>query len=174
MVRIVNPNDTEAQAVLEISDLSGETVEQIDLPLRPNTVIDYPITTLPNGTYSLRLSSDLPVAMSGRVAPMQPDEFGWQPSSPQLSDEVIAAVPDGPNATLTLTNTGDDARTVTIDGDEVEIAAHASHALESSGEIEILGAEGLYAAVNYSTGGQIASFPVQPGNADAEPVEVVR
>ncbi|WP_125106935.1 DUF5719 family protein [Gulosibacter massiliensis] len=173
-VRLANPNDSVTSASLELYGEDGSQTAQIDLELQPNVVIDYPITSLASGNYSVRVDADQPVTISGRVAPMEADEFGWLPSSPTLSDDVMVAVPSGPSATLSLTNFTDEARTVTIDGDEVTLEPNATHRVDAAGEIELVDADGLYAAVSYAAGGRIASFPVQPGNADAEPIQVTR
>lgn len=173
-VRIANPNEEAASATLQFYSDAGEQVASVDFDLQPNTVIDYPVTSLASGTYSIRAEANQPIAISGRVAPMQPDEFGWQPSSPALSDEVMVAIPSGPSPQLSLSNFSDETRTVTIAGDEVTLAPYATERIDASGEVEILGAAGMYAAVSYAEGGRIASFPVQPGNADAEPILVTR
>jgi hypothetical protein len=173
-VRLANPNDTATNASLQLYTEDGAQAEQIDLELQPNVVIDYPITSLASGTYSVRVESDQPVAISGRVAPLEAGEFGWLASSPTLSDDVMVAVPSGPSATLSLTNFTDAPRTVTIDGDEVTLEPNATHRVDAAGEIELVDADRLYAAVSYAEGGRIASFPVQPGNADAEPIQVTR
>lgn len=173
-VRIANPNEEAASATLAFYSDAGEQVGSVDFDLQPNTIIDYPVTSLASGTYSIRAEANQPIVISGRVAPMPPDEFGWQPSSPALSDEVIVAIPSGPNPQLSLSNFSDETRTVTIAGDAVTLAPYATERIDASGEVEILDAAGMYAAVSYAEGGRIASFPVQPGNADAEPILVTR
>ncbi|SJM58899.1 DUF5719 family protein [Gulosibacter sp. 10] len=174
-LRILNPGDAEATATLTAYEEDG-TAHSQELELAPGRIIELPYADVPEGEYTIVLESSAPVLLAGRVAPLDGAEFGWVPASPELVSEELVPVPEGPNPRLSLYNPGDEPREIEIDGAAVTIEPHGTYTedVDAGGTVPLSNVDGLSGTIHYSGTAQLSSIPVLPGNADAEPIGVVR
>ncbi|MGO1544681.1 MAG: DUF5719 family protein [Gulosibacter sp.] len=175
-LRILNPNEEVATATLSAIDANGEVAHTQEIELAATRIVELPYADVPEGEYTITLDSDLPVLLSGRVSPLDGNEFAWVPSSSTLVGSELVPIPEGPSPRLAIFNASEEATEVQIDGQAVTIEPLATHTVAVTGgdAVEIEGGTGLTAAVHFSAPGQLASAPVVPGNADAEPIRVVK
>ncbi|HEX2247007.1 MAG TPA: DUF5719 family protein, partial [Arthrobacter sp.] len=70
------------------------------------TVSAIPLDSLPQGSYSVQVTSDVSVVASARVSrgtgEGDPVDFGWAPSTDRLGSEHLAIVPGGVNSRLSF------------------------------------------------------------------------
>lgn len=175
-LRILNPNDAAANATLTAYDEHGAVAYSEELELASMRVVELPFADVPEGEYTITLEADQPVLLAGRVSPLDGDEFAWVPSSSSLVGNELVPVPEGPDPRLAVFNPSEEAREIQVDGVAVTIEPWSTYRTSvDAGEVVSLdGAEGLTAAVHYSGAGQLASLSVRAGNADAEPIRVVK
>ncbi|EMY32830.1 hypothetical protein D477_018079 [Arthrobacter crystallopoietes BAB-32] len=86
---------------------------QVELPgggvltAAAGSVLSIPLDSLPAGTYSADISSDVSVAAAARVSrgtgEGDPVDFGWAPSSVRLGSDHLAIVPPGVSSKLSFT-----------------------------------------------------------------------
>ncbi len=131
---------------------------------------------MPEGEYTITLEADVPVLLAGRVSPLNGNEFAWIPSSAALVGNELAPVAEGPDPRLSVFNPADEERDVTINGTSVTLAPHETYqaTVPAGSTVALDDASGLTAAMHYSGSGQLASISVRPGNADAEPIRIVK
>ncbi|KAB1644735.1 DUF5719 family protein [Gulosibacter chungangensis] len=175
-LRILNPNDEIVTGTLTAYDLNGEAVYSEDLELASYRVVELPFAEVPEGEYTITLDADQPVLMTGRVSPLDGNEFAWIPSSSSLVGDELVPVPEGPSPRLSVFNPTADAREVEVNGATVSIEPLSTYQADVSGgsTVSLGSAEGLTAALHYAAAGELASAPVRPGNADAEPIRIVK
>ncbi|WP_245575505.1 DUF5719 family protein [Gulosibacter molinativorax] len=175
-LRILNPNEEDTTATLTAYAADGSVAYSGELELTSMRIVELPFADVAEGDYTIRLDADRPVLLSGRVSPLDRNEFAWVPSSSTLVGDEIVPVAEGPNPRLAVYNPTEEAREVEVDGSTVTIEPLATYETDVSAAstVELHGVAGLTAAVHYSAGGQLASAPVRPGNADAEAIRVVK
>lgn len=175
VVRMMNPGDTDLNATITFISASGERTTH-EVPLTAGRVVDMPITTLPEGEYTIVVDADAPILASGRMAPLDGGEFAWIASSPEINGKTMVSIAEGPNPKLALANPSDADRTLKVNGKDVRVRAGATVYMDepSGADVTLDNAEGIYAAVYYSGSGAISGMPVLSGNPDATPIQVVR
>lgn len=136
------------------------------------------------GTYTVRVDADVPVTAavwetSGFAAG---DDFAWYPAASRLNVPSLVAVADGPGGTLTIAAGARDAVVEVAAGagaaasETVTVAAGtaASIAVDAGETYRLVGdTDDFSAALTYQGDGALASVPVLPGDAAAEPIVVV-
>lgn len=100
-LNVVVPGASDATVELRVFGPDG----QVTLPgggvfnVAAGTVSAIPLDSLPQGTYSVEVTSDVSVAASARVSrgtgEGDPVDFGWAPSRDRLGSEHLAIVPGG-------------------------------------------------------------------------------
>lgn len=175
-LRILNPNDETAAGTLTAYDLNGEVAFSQEIELSSYRVVELPFAEVPEGEYTITLESDRPVLLTGRVSPLDGNEFAWVPSSASLVGAEIVPVAEGPAPRLSVFNPTADAREIDVDGQAVTVEPFSTHQanVAAGSEVALNGVEGLTAALHYSAAGQLASASVRPGNADAEAIRIVK
>lgn len=173
-VRLLNPGDAETTVALQVLDENGKVAFRDDVPVAPNTVFDYPVGTVPDGKYTIRVDAPTPIVAAARVAPLDSSEFGWLASSPALSDSALIAVPEGDSPRLAVMNPGE-TREITVNGKRVKIAEGATYETDISGDtVELAGVSGMRAAVHFVAPGAYSGFPVHPSISEGDTITVYR
>ncbi|MRX42880.1 DUF5719 family protein [Agromyces kandeliae] len=183
-LRLFAPDQAEASAVVEVHDEGGAVVSQVDVTLAPGQATDLPLGTLEPGSYTVVVDADAPVVAAARSTVLGQGEdpiladLAWSVATGALLDRAAVAIPDGPGASLRLSNPDDEevAATVTIDGSERSVAVpaggSASVAVQGGDRVILDGVEGMHAAVTFEGGDVLASMPVAPPGPLDSPVRV--
>lgn len=173
-LRLMNPGEDNLMATVRFLRSNGEATE-MEVPLDAGRVTDMPITTLPEGDYTVVVEAETPILAGGRMAPLDGGEFAWLAASPQLQGKTMVAIAQGPNPKLALANPSDTERTLSVNGAQVRVRPRATVYIDepASTAITLDDADGIYAAVYYSGTGELSATPVLLGNPDATPITVV-
>jgi hypothetical protein len=179
-VRILVPGTFDGEVTVVARTSDGSTSEPRTVSASAGSVIDVPLDDLSPGEYDLLIASNEPVVAAAHSASTRDerDDFAWFASALPLDGTTTAAVASGREATISLVNTTDDARTVTVasagDDAEVEVPAGGSirHDVSGGRVYEMSGTEGLHAAVTMLSDEGYASYPVSPPSAASDPVVV--
>lgn len=174
VVRMMNPGEKDVTATVTFLRSNGEATE-MQVPLNAGRVTDMPVTTLPEGDYTVVVEAETPILAAGRVAPLDGSEFAWLSASPELQGKTMVAIAQGPNPKLALANPSDEERTLTVNGAEVRVRPRTTVYMDepAGASITLDQADGIYAAVYYSGSGELSAAPVLLGNPDATPIRVV-
>lgn len=175
VIRLLNPTEEALDAKITFLSASG-TATEMQVPLMAGRVVDMPVTTLPEGDYTVVVETDKPILAAGRIAPLDGNEFAWLAASPELRGKAMVAIATGPNPKLALANPSDTERILTVNGESVRVRPRSTVFMDQPGgkSIELDDADGIYAAVYYSGTGELSAMPVLSGNPDATPIEIVR
>lgn len=182
ILRLLSPGkDTTAHVTVRAV---GETriANSFDVDLTTDTPVEVGLSNLDPGLYTVYVDAESAVLAGVRVqdgvAPGS--DFAWIMPAPELADEVLAAVPAGPSATMFLTNDGDADVTVTLSplsggeaqkltvpaGSSVSAELHVStvYSLDPTGPV--------HATVAMMAKGALAVWPVWPGAAAQQSIVV--
>lgn len=182
VLRVYVPGEQSAEATIRVIPEDGVgTGTSFAFTFDAGRVADVPIPDLADGSYTVRVESDVPLVAAGRVsaAAGERTDFAWLASSPALSDVAPVTIANGPDPVLHLANPGEESVTVTIDGVgaedlEVEVAAGAAVSLpvEPGASYVLSGFTRLHAAVTVGADGMTARYAVAPPGVGSSPVLV--
>ena len=182
VLRLFAPGEDEAEVTVSLVPEDGaQTGSTFDLSLDAGAVAEISLEDVPTGTYTVRVSSSVPLAAGVRAtsAVGATSDFSWYTPSLQLQERAQLTVAPGPTPVLHLTDAsgtesvvelaqiGGAATTVTVPAGGsalVPLTAETSYLLTGFGS--------LYGAVTYSDGAQLARFGVQPPGATSDPIVV--
>ncbi|WP_157802212.1 DUF5719 family protein [Diaminobutyricimonas aerilata] len=178
VLRLFVADDADVTARVSVVPDDGSTTgASFDLPLEAGRVTDLPLDNLTDGSYTVHVEADAPIVGAVRLSQVGATgavDVGWLPAAPPLSDDALVTIARGGSPTLYLANRTDDAVTAEVSGQAVEVPAGSSARVPvaAGSTVPLAGVEGLYAAVTITGDGAIASYPVLPRSASADPVRV--
>lgn len=159
-----------------------EVVRQLSVPLDAGIPAEVNLDGLETGMYTVDVTAEVPVVgavrqVSGIGAGA---DFAWMTPAPQLSSEVLIAVPNGPRPQIHLVNSGDSAVSATLAptaggaAQEIAVPAGGTAAIDlSQGSTYSLTMDApVHAAITMAGTNQIAGWPIWSGAAAADPVTV--
>jgi len=182
ILRLLSPGaDTTAHVTVRAVGQS-RVASSFDVDLTADTPAEVGLSNLDPDLYTVYVDAESPVLSGVRVqdgvAPGS--DFAWVMPAPEIPDEVLVAVPNGPAATLFLVNDGDADATVTLkpmSGGEpqkitvpagssasVDVQARTVYSLNPSGPV--------HASVAMTAKGAVAAWPVWPGAAAQQSIVV--
>lgn len=191
-VLVKNPDYPVSLLRLMATDQSGEAsitvrsdeevVRQLSVPLDAGIPAEVNLDGLDTGMYTVEVTAEAPVVGAVRQVTGigAGADFSWMTPAPQLSGEVLIAVPDGPHPRIHLVNAGDSAVSATLTpsagGAAQEIAVPAGGTADidvSQGSTYSLTTDApVHAAITMAGTNQIAGWPIWSGTAAADPVTV--
>ncbi len=183
VVRLLAPDDEDADATVSFHDAAGATLGSVEVALRAGLVADVPVPTLSATVVDVRVRADGPVVAAARVTTGDPDDdagsdFAWYAAAPELVDAVAVAIAPGPSPRLVLASDGE-ARAVRVtegSGAErvVEVPAGGSTSVTVSGGdvLRLDDATGVHASVTYADATESAAYAVLPPGALDAPIRV--
>lgn len=182
VLRLLSPG-ADTEAVVTVREVGESTAAaEFTFPLESDEPTQFSLAGLEPGDYTVHVDADAPVLAAVReqegVGPQT--DFAWLTPAPELSGEVLVAVPAGPAARLFLVNDGDSDVTVRVqdrDGAEpveVTVAAGSSAAVpvQSSSVYSVDASGPVHAAVAMSAAGALAVWPVAPGAETEQTITV--
>jgi hypothetical protein len=195
-VRLLAPGTTEAHVtVTATSETTPGVGATSHITMQGGTVREVTFDHLIDGSYTVQVTSDVPVVAAARTvdaaAPASGDQsataqaeaatqdFAWFVASAPLGQKSVVAVPPGSAPTLHLSNeTGSDA-SVTLTprtGAAQKVAVPAGKGVAvpvtARGSYTLEGAEGLRASVSLTGDAQSSSFALNPPGPLAQPITV--
>ena len=178
VLRLLVADDADITARVSVVPDDGSTTgASFDLPLEAGRVTDLPLDNLTDGSYTVHVEADAPIVGAVRVSQVGATgavDVGWLPAAPPLSGDALVTIARGGSPALYLANRTEDAVTAEVAGKAVEVPAGSSARVPvtAGSTVPLAGVEGLYAAVTITGDGAIASYPVLPRSAAADPVRV--
>jgi len=183
VLRLYVPGDDaldEGTAVATVAIVASDGVStgaSFTADLEIGRVTEVPVEGLTDGTYSVTVTTRLPVVAGLRassVAPADgenagPSDVAWIGATTKLTGETLVAIAGGPDPVLHLTNPGAESVEVEVrelDGSSstltVPARASATTVVAAGSAYTLSGFAALYAAVSYSGDGQLGGYGVQP------------
>ncbi|WP_091231866.1 DUF5719 family protein [Microbacterium sp. 3J1] len=182
VLRMLAP-EADTQASVTVREV-GETTaaDEFSVPLIAGQPQELSLSSLSPGTYSVHIDAEAPVLAAVRVqdgAGPQTD-FTWITPAPELEEQVLVAVPDGPAAELMIVNDGDEEATVrieTVDGgepQELTVSAQSSASVEVTDRTvySVSASSPVHAAVTMTAAGALAAWPVWPAAGAQQSITV--
>jgi hypothetical protein len=176
----------------EMDVAGGQTSE---LPLDSAEATDTGGVAIPDGSYTVVLTSDRPIVGGVRVSTVQdtagadatassdtvapPCDFAWYASAPLLGGDTEISVAAGPSPVFAAMNPGTTDITVVLDaGDgsplslKVPAGAAASLPVAPGTSYLLRGAKGLAASISYAGNAQLAAYPLTSPRPVSGPITV--
>lgn len=172
VLRLMSPG-VDSEAVVTARAL-GETSasSEFTFPLVADEPTQVSLSTLEPGTYTVHVDSDAPVlaAVREQDGAGPSTDFAWLTPAPEISDDVLVSVPEGPDARLVLANDEDADAAVTVepvDGGtpiEVTVPAGSSAAVDVDPRTvyRVATSVPVHATVSMIAQGALAAWPVWP------------
>ncbi|WP_435743856.1 DUF5719 family protein [Microbacterium sp. PMB16] len=173
VLRLLSP-DVDTQARISVTpEGSSASAAEFTVPLVADEPAEVALSGLEPGTYSVEVDADSAVVAAVRQqdGSGRDTDFAWVTPAPEIDSDVLVAVPSGPAPQLHLTNTADEAATVTLEATDggpsqevsvgpgeyvsVDVAARATYRLGTSGPV--------HASVSMTAPGAIAVLSLRPG-----------
>lgn len=175
ILRLYAPGEGTVQATISVIPADGAgTGTSFTFELDAGRVSDVPFDELPDGTYTVRVITDVPTIAGVRVssADAERTDVAWLSATPALSDAALVSIPDGENPLVHLANPTDADATITVAGVTVELPAGASVAVpvEANTTISLESVLGLHAAISLNPSGLLGRFPVLPAGEGASTI----
>ena len=183
IARMLAQQDADVTVTVTESGPDGGVVGDPDrVELQAGSPLEVDLGALPEGEYTVTVDSSAPVV----AAVWQTTGFGagsdyaWHTAAPDVAQPTLFAVPDGPQAALSVVNTGSDEATVTLteqggDSEDVEIAAGESVSVPvTAGRLYTIdpGGATVRASVGFASREAIGSFALWADAARPAPVVV--
>ena len=161
---------------------NDDVVRELSVPLDAGIPTEVNLDELEAGVYTVDVAAEAPVVGAVRqVTGIGPGaDFAWMTPAPELSSEVLVAVPNGPRPRIHLVNAGDAEASAVLTpaaggaAQEITIPAGGSGAVDvSQGTVYSLTMDApLHAAVTMAGTDAMAGWPIWSGAAAAEAVTV--
>lgn len=160
-----------------------KVVQQTSVPLDAATPVGVNLEGLDVGVYSVSVEAESPIvgAVWQSTGATAGTDFSWMTAAPEITSEMLVAVPVGPSPRLHLVNSGEVDTTVTLAptngaaGAEVTVPAGASvvvDALANTTYALAVDDGGVHAAVVLSDVNQLAGWPLWPAASERKAITV--
>ncbi|MET0933013.1 MAG: DUF5719 family protein [Mycetocola sp.] len=168
-------------AISFASEQGAEAPLPLNYSIPTGVVNEITLTNLPAGSYTVSITSDLPLVAAARTTAVadESSDFAWFGSSAPLDENSRLAVAPGDGARLHLFNPTADALDVVLtdrSGTESRIAVPAGAAVAPAVvggmAYSVSGAGGAHAQVSFEGADGFSAYAIQPANPLATPVTV--
>lgn len=184
------PEDSTFNGLSFQTDVAAGQVSELGLDSAADT--DSGKVSIPDGTYSVVITSDQPVVAGVRVSTAvdapgdvgaasdssaPSSDFAWYASAPELTDDTAVSVAAGPSPILSAVNPGKTAITLhLVQGvTDVTLAVPAGGSASISvapGSYLLRGGRGLVAAISYAGSAELASYPITSARPVSGPIVI--
>lgn len=182
VLRLFVPGEGSIQSTISVIPEDGVgTGTSFALEVDAGRVVDVPIDELADGSYTVRIVSDVPMISAVRVTTVTDgaSDFAWLSSATALSTRAAVTVAPGTAPVMHLANLGQEAIVANLaasTGDDltVRIAAGATASVRVAGgtTYELTGFDTIYAAVSLVDKTGIARYAAHPPGVGSTPVVV--
>jgi len=174
--------DQAVQATVTIRSDDDAEPQTLAVPLEAGTPTEVSLEGLEPGVYSVEVEAEAPVVGAVRqVTGIGPGaDFAWMTPAPELSGDIVFAVPEGPRPRLHLVNSADVDAAVTLapaaggEGEQLTVPAHGSLVVDVAQDAAYSLATDapVHAAVAMAGTDAMAGWPIWPGAAAEDAVTV--
>jgi hypothetical protein len=183
LVRLLAPNGP-ATATVTVTATASSTpaIDPVTVTLPAGSPVEVELDGLAVGDYTVHVDAEAPVIAAAwqTTGFGAGSDFAWYLPAPEIAAASLFTTPAGPAPTLSIANTGDAERTVTVTavggspfGVDVAPGATATVRLAARSVYDIdPGGTGVHATIALSGDGALASYPVWPSDAAAPPIVV--
>ncbi|WP_025155530.1 DUF5719 family protein [Leifsonia aquatica] len=180
-LRVFVPGETDADITVGVVGEEGTSAGTSHAQtVKAGHVAEIPLDGLKDGSYTVTVNSSVPVVAAARTSVIgsKTRDFAWFVSSPPLGRTLLAAVPNGPGATLHLANAAEQDRTVTVQasgGSPTKLVVPAEGAANvnlHAGRYTVSGTDGLRGSISFAADGATSSFALEPPGPLASAIEV--
>ena len=181
-LRVFVPGTADASmTVTATSEQVGAESVSFTITAAAGRVSESPLRDLPDGTYTLSVSSSVPVVTAARTSVIEAGalDFGWYQSALAQSNDFLAPIAAGPNPRLHLSNQGSSPVTVILTPTSgakvtVQVPAQGSVGVVVAGATTYAAAAtgALVASVGYSGGGQLSAYSLTRPNPLEAPIVI--
>jgi hypothetical protein len=177
-----------------LSETGKPTGTAIKADLEPGKVTDFPLDSVPDGSYTVTVTAPVPLLASVRVSTAgsavvaDQTDFAWLTAAPLLTTTALVTVATGMTAAIHLDNPTKNSEKVTLQpvGDaptagttgsgDLTVTVPAGSAVTTpvvGGTTYRLGGyTGLYAAVSGVTNGGVTGYVVSPSEQGSTPIRI--
>ncbi len=204
IVRIANPGAEDATVEVSVvpltpgasgtsfvAEVAAGGVDEFDLDSGSDT--DGAGLALPDGTYTVRISSDQPVVTGVRVStavdpgelpadgePVAPEsDVAWYAAAPALEGDTLVTVAPGPDPQLVAVNPTDADVTISLDAQDgtdstllVPAGGTSQVAVEPGVSYLLSDAAGASVAISYAGEAQLAAYQLAPARPVSTPLTI--
>lgn len=181
-IRVFVPGTETAQVTLDfVGEQGGEDPPPITYEVEGGVVSEVTLTNLPAGSYTVGITSDLPLVAAARMTAGagETSDFAWFAASAPLAEETKIAIAPGQGPVLHLVNPTDaDLEVILTDGSGAETAVEVAAGDATGARVRentaysVSGADGIHAQVTYEGAAGFSAYAIQPANPSASPVTV--
>jgi hypothetical protein len=185
-LRVYVPGGKAATATITVLAENGSvTGKPLTAAIKPGTVTDLPLDELSDGSYTLVITTTVPMVASVRVstvgsaAVQSVSDFAWMTAAPLLTSDTLVSIPTGMTSALHLDNPSAKPVVVTLhalSGTDLSatIPAHSatSVSVASGTTYRMTGFGALYASVSGVTDGGITGYTVIPSARNQSPLRI--
>ncbi|MFE1665599.1 DUF5719 family protein [Microbacterium sp. P02] len=186
VVRVLAPTaDATATITVASADAATASLPPSTVPLTAGHPAEVELPGLALGSYTVTVTAETPVVAAVRqvAGSGEAADYGWYSVAPEVTLPSLFATTSGPDAVLTIANSGDVDATVIVSPrsgsgalSTVTVPARGSSAVPLAGRTVYLldagGAPGVHAEVSMAGDGALAAFPVWSADAAARSISV--
>ena len=190
-IRVVAPGDKDSKVTVTLLSSTGEKTEY-SAQLKAKKAVQLPLTGIADGTYTVIVTSEQPIAAGVRTVqdsltdataapgtPITGGDFAWMSSSSFLTDEILIPIPQGTAPTVTFYNPGRDTAEVTLSAQgqkdivlSVKKGEMVTSPLMAATNYPVTGATGLLGGLSFSGPGLGSAIALNPANVLGSPITV--
>lgn len=174
---------TDQAAEVDVTVRSADgVVQRLSVPLEAATPAEVSLSGIEAGVYSVEVASETPIVGAVRqiTGIGAGADFSWMTPAPELSSEVVFAVPAGPDPRIHLVNSAATEAAVTLaptaggEGEDITVPAGGAVLVDVSEDTTYSLASDipLHAAVTLAGEDEMAGWPIWPGAAAQDAVTV--
>jgi Family of unknown function (DUF5719) len=183
VLRMFVPGTQPASASITVTPDDGGQPVGVEFDLQPGKVSEFPFEHFEDGSYTVKISSDVPLVAGARtstVGTTGASDFAWLESADVMRGQAMVAPGSAAAATLHLVNPTATAARVTV-ADLGSAAAATTVTVPAGGSATVPledttyrlgGFDALHIAVSYSGDGVSSGFTLSPASPAAEPIVV--
>lgn len=184
-LRVLAPGDTGGIVKVTGVNAEGTTVKLVSEYVHPQAVTEFALEELTEEFTTVVVDAEVPVVASvtGLGVGATGEDIAWFTAAPAIDREIAVAVPDGPDAQLTLYNPSDEAVIVDLVAGQgntpdanltITLPARSSvrQAVKANSGYQLLTGTAVFAALSFTGDGLLSGFPIVPPAGAAETVQV--
>ncbi|TXN28797.1 DUF5719 family protein [Lacisediminihabitans profunda] len=183
VIRLFVPGDKAAKARVSVVPENGTAeIKSVAVDVPAGVVTDVPLDTLADGSYTISVSSDIPLVAGARVSTVGStgqSDFAWLAAAEPLDRKALVEVAPGPSPLLHLANSARASATVKIatkgqPDATVTIPAGqtVTYPVVASSAYTISGFSTLSLAVSYTGDAQLSAYSVSSSAPASLPIRI--
>jgi hypothetical protein len=183
VIRLFVPGDKAAKARVSVVPENGTAeIKAVAVDVPAGLVTDVPLDTLADGSYTVTVTSDIPLVAGSRVSTVGStgqSDFAWLAAAETLDRKALVEVAPGPSPQLHLANSGRTSATVKIatkgqPDATVTIPAGqtVTYPVVASSAYTVSGFSTLSLAVSYTGDAQVSAYTVSSSAPASLPIRI--